>query len=140
MRLQSTPPAEPAGPLLQGSPVAPSEGDLLSSGTFVALVLLRLLLRNAALAGGVAALIWTLVWNSDMGGDMMASIVGVVLVALFGLQYGGIIDVNWMGMQARYDGFVDWLTAYAGALRSFMAANLASAASFSAGLLMGLRL
>jgi uncharacterized membrane protein (Fun14 family) len=65
---------------------------------------------------------------------------GLLLIALFSLQYSGIIDVNWSGMQTHYDGFADWLTAYAGALKDFMADNLSSAASFTAGLLLGLRL
>jgi uncharacterized membrane protein (Fun14 family) len=65
---------------------------------------------------------------------------GLLLIALFSLQYSGIIDVNWSGMQTHYDGFADWLGAYAGALKDFMADNLSSAASFSAGLLLGLRL
>jgi len=64
---------------------------------------------------------------------------GLLLVLLFSLQYGGIIEVNWAGMESNYDGFVDWLTAYGGALKNFIADNLSSAASFTAGLLLGLR-
>jgi len=64
---------------------------------------------------------------------------GVLLIALFGLQYAGIIDVDWTGMQTHYDGLAAWLAAYAGALKDFMVANLSSAASFSAGLILGLR-
>ena len=65
---------------------------------------------------------------------------GLLLVALFAFQYSGIIEVNWAGIEANYGGLVDWLAAYAGALKDFMADNLSGAASFTAGLLLGLRL
>lgn len=65
---------------------------------------------------------------------------GLLLVALFALQYGDVIEVNWAGMESNYDGFIDWLAAYSVALKDFMADNLSSAASFSAGLLLGLRI
>jgi len=64
---------------------------------------------------------------------------GLLLLALFALQYSGIVEVNWSGMESNYDGLVDWLAAYAGALKDFMADNLSSAASFTAGLVLGLR-
>ena len=43
-------------------------------------------------------------------------------------------------MESNYDGFVDWLAAYAGGLKDFMADNLSNAASFTTGLILGLRL
>lgn len=65
---------------------------------------------------------------------------GLLLVALFALQHSGVVEVNWSGMESNYDGLVDWLAAYAGALKDFMADNLSNAASFTTGLLLGLRL
>lgn len=65
---------------------------------------------------------------------------GLLLVALFALQYSDVVSVDWSGMESSYDGLVDWLAAYAGALKSFMVNNLSSAASFTTGLLLGLRL
>jgi uncharacterized membrane protein (Fun14 family) len=65
---------------------------------------------------------------------------GLFLVGLFGLQYAGIVEVNWTGMEAHYDGVAAGLGAYAGSLKDFMADNLSSAASFTAGLLTGLKL
>lgn len=65
---------------------------------------------------------------------------GVLLLALFALQYSGVVEVNWSGMESNYDGLVEWLAAYAGALKDFMADNLSNAASFTGGLLVGLRL
>jgi len=65
---------------------------------------------------------------------------GLLLVLIFSLQYGGIIEVNWVGMEHSYNGLVDWLAAYAGGLKDFIANHLSSAASFTAGLVLGLRL
>ena len=65
---------------------------------------------------------------------------GLLLTMLFSLQYAGIIEVNWSGMESHYDGFAGWLTVYAGVLKDFMADNLSNAASFGAGLIAGLRL
>jgi len=65
---------------------------------------------------------------------------GMSLILLFSLQYHGIIEVNWTGMESSYDGLVDWLAVYAGGLKDFMADNLPSAASFTTGLLLALRL
>jgi uncharacterized membrane protein (Fun14 family) len=65
---------------------------------------------------------------------------GALLVVLFALQYAGLIDINWAGMESNYDGLVDWLGAYAGGLKDFMAENLSNTASFTAGLLVGLKL
>lgn len=65
---------------------------------------------------------------------------GVVLLSVFALQYAGIADINWSGMEVKYDGLTDWLTANGGAFKDFMADHLSSAASFTAGLLVGLKL
>jgi len=65
---------------------------------------------------------------------------GLIMILLFSLQYKGIIQVDWAGMESNYDGFLAWLAAYAGGLRDFMASHLSDAASFTAGLLLGLRL
>jgi uncharacterized membrane protein (Fun14 family) len=120
--------SSPADPEPSGVPpiAAPEDGGLFSTGFFLKLgfpfivglavgYALKIAFKVALVAGGL------------------------VLVALFGLQYGGIVEVNWAGMESNYDGIVDWLTAYAGALKGFMADNLSSAASFTAGLLLGLR-
>jgi uncharacterized membrane protein (Fun14 family) len=115
------PPAEYPGTMPPGD-----SGDLFSSGFFLKL--------------GFSFIVGLAVGFALKVAFKIALIVGgVLLIALFAFQYGGIIDVNWTGMQTHYDGFVDWLAAYAGALKDFMADNLSSAASFSAGLLLGLR-
>ena len=65
---------------------------------------------------------------------------GLLLIVLFALQYAGIIGINWAGMEAGYDSFASWFGAYAGALKDFMSKNLSNAASFTAGLLLGLKI
>jgi uncharacterized membrane protein (Fun14 family) len=65
---------------------------------------------------------------------------GLLLLALFAFQHAGLIDINWSGMESGYDGFAGWLSVYGSGLKDFMADNLSSAASFTAGLLVGLKL
>jgi len=65
---------------------------------------------------------------------------GLLFILIFALQYGGLIEVNWAGVETGYEGLVGFVGAYGGALKGFMAENLPNAASFSAGLLLGLRL
>jgi uncharacterized membrane protein (Fun14 family) len=105
----------------------PADEDLFSAGFFLKL--------------GFSFIVGLAVGYALKAAFKIALIVGgLLLVALFSLQSGGIVEVNWSGMESGYDGVADWLAAYAGSLRGFMADNLSSAASFSAGLLLGLRL
>jgi uncharacterized membrane protein (Fun14 family) len=67
-------------------------------------------------------------------------VIGLILLAVFGLQFAGIVDVNWTGLEAHYDSWTDWLGAAAGVFFGFVGENLTSAASFLAGLAVGLRL
>lgn len=65
---------------------------------------------------------------------------GLLLIALFGLQHAGLIGINWTGMEVGYDSFAAWFGAYVGALKEFMSNNLSNAASFTAGILLGLKI
>jgi uncharacterized membrane protein (Fun14 family) len=65
---------------------------------------------------------------------------GLILLALFALQYLGLIDVRWSGIEIQYDGWVDWLSSHSGAFFDFIGDNLTSAAAFFAGLALGLKL
>ncbi|MBK1721082.1 hypothetical protein CKO23_02295 [Thiocystis violacea] len=67
-------------------------------------------------------------------------VIGLILLALFGLQISGVIDVNWGGMEVHYDGWADWVGASASTFFGFVGDNLTSAASFFAGLAVGLKL
>lgn len=66
-------------------------------------------------------------------------VMGILLLVLFGLQYEGIINVNWSGIEVHYDSWAGWLSANAGIFFGFVGDNLTSAASFLAGLALGLK-
>ncbi|HSO83813.1 MULTISPECIES: FUN14 domain-containing protein [Thiocapsa] len=75
-----------------------------------------------------------------MAFKLVLLVVGLILLGVFALQYAGILDVNWSGLEIHYDGWVEWLTVNGGAFFDFIGGNLTSAASFTAGLVMGFRL
>jgi uncharacterized membrane protein (Fun14 family) len=66
--------------------------------------------------------------------------VGLILLGVFGLQYAGLVHVDWSGLELRYDTWADWLAVNGSAFMSFIGDNLSSAASFLAGLALGLKL
>jgi len=132
MTAQPHPPPAPTGPTSPAPPtqipqVSPEGGELFSSGFFLKL--------------GFSFIVGLAVGFALKVAFKIALVVGgVLLITLFSLQHGGIIEVNWTGMENHYDGVVGWLSAYAGALKDFMANNLSSAASFTAGLVLGLKI
>jgi uncharacterized membrane protein (Fun14 family) len=67
-------------------------------------------------------------------------VIGVVVVGVFALQYTGVAEVDWSSVELQYDSGADWLGTQGGALLDFMGRNLPSAASFLAGLAVGLKL
>lgn len=67
-------------------------------------------------------------------------VLGVMLLAVFVLQYAGFAEVDWSNVQYQYDGGADWLSAQGGDLLDFMGRNLPSATSFLAGLALGFKL
>lgn len=64
---------------------------------------------------------------------------GGVLLLLFGLQYAGIITVDWSAMGGHYDSLVGWLGMQASSMRTFVTGYLPSTATATAGLIMGFR-
>ncbi|MBK1719648.1 FUN14 domain-containing protein [Thiocystis violacea] len=66
-------------------------------------------------------------------------VIGLILLATFALQFAGLLDVNWSGLEVHYDGWADWMGAGAGVFFGFVGDNLTSAASFLAGLALGLK-
>ena len=62
---------------------------------------------------------------------------GFFFLALFGLQYAGIIEVQWSLLAERYDTLSGEIQARAGGLWNSMTAVLPSAASATAGLFAG---
>ncbi len=68
------------------------------------------------------------------------AVIGLILLADLLRSDVGIVEVNWSGLEVHYDGWSTWLSAHAGAFFDFIADNLSSAASFLAGLALGLKL
>jgi len=64
---------------------------------------------------------------------------GFLALSLFALQFYGLIDINWSGLEPHYDNFAHGLRITGSAFLDFAAENLSSAASFFAGLAIGLK-
>lgn len=62
---------------------------------------------------------------------------GVFFLLLFGLQYAGLIEVQWGAMADRYDGVKDWLGAQFEGFTAFITGALPSAGAALAGLGLG---
>lgn len=65
--------------------------------------------------------------------------VGLLVLALFGLQYGDVIDVNWHSIQAHYDAFLAWLQPRASGFRAFITGHLPSVGMAALGILTGFK-
>ncbi len=66
-------------------------------------------------------------------------LMGSAFLLLFGLQYTGLIEVNWQNMEQHYDTFIAWLQPRIGSFREFISSNLPSSVLAAAGLLAGFR-
>jgi uncharacterized membrane protein (Fun14 family) len=64
---------------------------------------------------------------------------GAVFILLFLLQYNGMIDINWAIFETTYDNLITWISPHLGGLKSFITANLSSAAMAGLGLFLGFR-
>ncbi len=64
---------------------------------------------------------------------------GTALILLFVLQYNNLIDVKWEAFENLYNGLIGWISPHLGGLKSFITANLSSAAMASLGLFWGFR-
>ncbi len=67
-------------------------------------------------------------------------LMGLILLALFALQYQGLVDVNWSGMEGQYDSWAQWLSLHGTDFLDYVGRNLSSGASFLGGLALGLKL
>lgn len=63
--------------------------------------------------------------------------IGFFALLLIGLQYAGVIDVNWGAIAARYDGAAAWLSAQTASFRDFIAGHIPFAGSAFAGIAAG---
>ena len=67
-----------------------------------------------------------------------ALLAGLVLAALFGLQYAGVVQVNWPSIETNYESALGWLLPRFDALRTFLLENLSSSGSAALGMVSGL--
>ncbi|WP_295386905.1 FUN14 domain-containing protein [uncultured Thiodictyon sp.] len=67
-------------------------------------------------------------------------LIGIVLLGIFGLQYAGLAEIHWSGVESHYDTWASWLSVNGGAFLDYMGKNLSSAAGFVAGLAVGLKI
>jgi len=65
--------------------------------------------------------------------------IAVSALGLFGLQYAGLIDVNWEAMGGHYDSVKDYVASQTSSFKDFMTGHLPSAGSAAAGLVVGFR-
>ncbi|MCA9295173.1 MAG: hypothetical protein KC983_01625 [Phycisphaerales bacterium] len=65
--------------------------------------------------------------------------IGFILLVLFGLQYFGIVDVDWSAAEGHYATAMDWLKNETASFTTFIKGTLPSATSVMAGLVFGFR-
>ncbi|MCB9845295.1 MAG: hypothetical protein H6811_04835 [Phycisphaeraceae bacterium] len=64
---------------------------------------------------------------------------GLMLLVLFGLEYAGMVTINWGALETSYDGVTQWLGQNTRSFGEFITGQLPSAASAVAGLVVGWR-
>ncbi len=69
---------------------------------------------------------------------MTAFLAGLVLLALFGLQYLGVLYLNWQNIETSYQSVLSWVLPRAENFRDFITHNLSSSGMAAMGILTGL--
>lgn len=67
-----------------------------------------------------------------------AFLAGVVMLALFGLQYLGVLYLNWQNIEMSYNSVLSWVLPRAENFRDFITHNLSSSGTAAMGILTGL--
>ena len=67
-----------------------------------------------------------------------AFLAGLVLLALFGLQYLGVLYLNWQNIETSYQSVLSWVLPKAENFRDFITHNLSSSGTAAMGILTGL--
>lgn len=65
--------------------------------------------------------------------------IGFILLILFGLQYAGILQVDWHAMERHYDSAAHWIGNQLGSFKQFITGQLPSAAMALSGLVVGFK-
>jgi len=66
-------------------------------------------------------------------------VAGVVLLCVFGLEYAGVLSVNWEAMSGSWDGIAAWLERQTSSFYDFVVGKLPSGAAAAGGLFVGFR-
>jgi len=64
-------------------------------------------------------------------------VMGLWFLMLFGLEYAGLIEVNWGAVSQHYDSFAGWLRSEASSMHTFITGRLPAAGAAAAGLVAG---
>ena len=67
-----------------------------------------------------------------------AFLAGLVMLALFGLQYLGVLYLNWQNIETSYQSVLSWVLPRAENFRDFITQNLSSSGMAAMGILTGL--
>ena len=67
-----------------------------------------------------------------------AFLAGLVILALFGLQYLGVLYVNWQNIETSYNSILSWVLPRVENFRDFIISNLSSSGMAALGILAGL--
>ena len=67
-----------------------------------------------------------------------AFLAGLILLALFGLQYLGVLYLNWQNIETSYQSILSWVLPRAENFRDFITHNLSSSGMAAMGILTGL--
>ena len=66
-------------------------------------------------------------------------VLGMAILLLMGLQYSGLVQVDWSAIDGRYQSAARWLADQFGSFRQFVTGQLPSASAAAAGLFAGLK-
>lgn len=66
-------------------------------------------------------------------------VAGVILLGMFGLQYAGLVQINWSVIEGRYDSIAAFLRDQTASFTAFVSGYLPSATSAAAGAFVGFR-
>ena len=68
-----------------------------------------------------------------------AVVLGLVCLAIFGLSYAGLVQVDWASLEGHFDQIVGKIQEQAGGFKEFITGSLPSAGLASAGLVTGFK-
>ena len=67
------------------------------------------------------------------------AVVGLICLSLFGLEYLGLIDIDWASLQPHYNSALDWLQSQTADFRRFITGQLPAASLAALGLFTGFK-